>query len=468
MKGQRFRLDRGAVFIVVGSAFLWLCLKSVPLALTREVRIGAEGYPGLAIGLYVAYAAVLLAVMLCIGRFRRDSVRAGSSRVFVCVAAGCGFAALATLTWASDEPVLFIAALMLSAVFVGTFLDAWGERIVALPAEMTPFVVTLSYALSELVRFALSWVEFDALRPLFPLVSLCLLLACPPPAHRSNATERASLSSISWGMIAASIALMILWSFVLGVFPQDPGSVLANVDRTWSYGLSCCIIAVMALFFRRCAVEGEFTKQMFLYPLTALVILYLFMLTGMQAMQSQEFILFKRVFVAIAQCLDVFVFALIVHSVSERRLSHVAVLGLYAAFCNAGFWMVVSDVVRATGLLAGSPGGEWAAFGLSFATAALFIVFLLRLAVARPRVGTDAGDEDGLKARCERAGVAAGLSKRELEVMGLLYRGYSAKRIAEVLYVSENTVRSHTSNIYKQMAVHSKQELMMLVDRYRD
>ena len=84
------------------------------------------------------------------------------------------------------------------------------------------------------------------------------------------------------------------------------------------------------------------------------------------------------------------------------------------------------------------------------------------------RVGTDAGDEDGLKARCERAGVAAGLSKRELEVMGLLYRGYSAKRIAEVLYVSDNTVRSHTSNIYKQMAVHSKQELMMLVDRYRD
>ncbi len=88
--------------------------------------------------------------------FSSDSVRAGSSRVFVCVAAGCGFAALATLTWASDEPVLFIAALMLSAVFVGTFLDAWGERIVALPAEMTPFVVTLSYALSELVRFALS------------------------------------------------------------------------------------------------------------------------------------------------------------------------------------------------------------------------------------------------------------------------------------------------------------------------
>ena len=50
--------------------------------------------------------------------------------------------------------------------------------------------------------------------------------------------------------------------------------------------------------------------------------------------------------------------------------------------------------------------------------------------------------------------------------MGLLYRGY-AKRIAEVLYVSENTVRSHTSNIYKQMAVHSN-ELMMLVDRFDD
>lgn len=468
MKGQRFLLDRRTVLIVIGSAFLWLCLKSVPLALTREGHGGIDGFPGLAIGLYALYAAVLLAVMLFVGRFCRASGCVGFARALACTAAACGFFALALLQGAPGDPIVLVVALVLAAMFVGVFLNAWGERIVALRSELTPFVVTLSLTLSEFVRFASSWAELDMLRPLFPLVSLGFLLACPPPGRRGNATERASLASISWGMIAASVALMILWSFVLGVLPQGSSSVLTNVDRTWSYGLSCCIIALMALFFRRCALKDGFTKQVFLYPLTALVILYLFMLTGMQAMQSQEFILFKRVFVAIAQCLDVFVFMLIVHSVSERRLSHVAAFGLYAAFCNAGFWIVVSDVVRSSGALAGSPIGEWAAFGLSFATAALFIVFLLRLAVARPRAEGDAGNEGVLKARCERAGAAAGLSKKELEVMGLLYRGYSAKRIAKALYVSENTVRSHTSSIYKKLAVHSKQELMMLVDCYED
>jgi DNA-binding CsgD family transcriptional regulator len=51
------------------------------------------------------------------------------------------------------------------------------------------------------------------------------------------------------------------------------------------------------------------------------------------------------------------------------------------------------------------------------------------------------------------------LSVRELEVLKLLLRGRSVPRIAEALYISENTVKSHIQHIYKKMGINSRQEL---------
>ena len=55
------------------------------------------------------------------------------------------------------------------------------------------------------------------------------------------------------------------------------------------------------------------------------------------------------------------------------------------------------------------------------------------------------------------------LSARETEVMELIARGYSVARIAELLVVSENTIRTHSRRIYTKLGVHKKQELMDLV-----
>lgn len=56
------------------------------------------------------------------------------------------------------------------------------------------------------------------------------------------------------------------------------------------------------------------------------------------------------------------------------------------------------------------------------------------------------------------------LSTRETEIMELIVRGNTVSRIAEVLVVSENTVRTHAKRIYAKVDVHSKQELRDVVD----
>lgn len=66
--------------------------------------------------------------------------------------------------------------------------------------------------------------------------------------------------------------------------------------------------------------------------------------------------------------------------------------------------------------------------------------------------------------RCEAVGAARGLTAREIEVMQMLCKGRTKAYIAETLYLSENTVRGHAKHIYTKLDVHSKQELLDLVE----
>ncbi|WP_420069129.1 helix-turn-helix transcriptional regulator [Rarispira pelagica] len=56
---------------------------------------------------------------------------------------------------------------------------------------------------------------------------------------------------------------------------------------------------------------------------------------------------------------------------------------------------------------------------------------------------------------------------REKELLGYLVRGYSRKDIAEILGISENTVKVHLSSIYRQTGVKNKNELFKLISEYQ-
>jgi len=46
-----------------------------------------------------------------------------------------------------------------------------------------------------------------------------------------------------------------------------------------------------------------------------------------------------------------------------------------------------------------------------------------------------------------------GLSKRELEVLQLMAQGLSNQQIADSLFVSLNTIKTHSSNVFQKLAV---------------
>ncbi|MBN9381140.1 MAG: response regulator transcription factor [Chitinophagaceae bacterium] len=57
------------------------------------------------------------------------------------------------------------------------------------------------------------------------------------------------------------------------------------------------------------------------------------------------------------------------------------------------------------------------------------------------------------------------LSKRELEVLGLMAQGFSNQEIAEKLFVSLNTIKTHTSRIFEKMDVKRRTQAIDMAKR---
>jgi len=58
----------------------------------------------------------------------------------------------------------------------------------------------------------------------------------------------------------------------------------------------------------------------------------------------------------------------------------------------------------------------------------------------------------------ERPSVDAGLTRREIEILQLVAEGYSNAQLARMLWVTEQTVKFHLSNIYRKLGVANRTE----------
>ncbi|SEO64322.1 LuxR C-terminal-related transcriptional regulator [Denitrobacterium detoxificans] len=113
----------------------------------------------------------------------------------------------------------------------------------------------------------------------------------------------------------------------------------------------------------------------------------------------------------------------------------------------------------------------------------VLIVYLAALAFlnspVKPQEATDDAKESNEEAEreatpnisasiaqnAERLAKAGALSPRETEVLALLARGHSYAKIAQTLYVSDNTVKTHVRNIYRKLKIESREELFDLIDQ---
>lgn len=99
---------------------------------------------------------------------------------------------------------------------------------------------------------------------------------------------------------------------------------------------------------------------------------------------------------------------------------------------------------------------------VSASTLAIFIAVLSLLwrmreaALAIPEV-------EDIEAACARLAEERGLTQRETEVLVLLVQGRSRSYICDALSLSDSTVKTYMSRLYRKLGIHGKQELISLI-----
>lgn len=105
---------------------------------------------------------------------------------------------------------------------------------------------------------------------------------------------------------------------------------------------------------------------------------------------------------------------------------------------------------------------------LAFALIVVTFVFFVRFAPTLNESSIDSAKSTSNYEALSRIADKRGLTARETEIVLLVSQGYSAKTIAEMLYVSPETIRTHIKRIYRKLEVHNKQDIIKLVSPYKN
>lgn len=167
-------------------------------------------------------------------------------------------------------------------------------------------------------------------------------------------------------------------------------------------------------------------------------------------------------------CFKLLLWIFIVVVASESNVSVVTAFSLFFVTMATFFMFIVGTALptivhlvhidiyrnRQTILLA-------VAFGLIVVT----LLAMLRYISSNEQSAIDASHKTSRHETLAALAQAHHLTPREVDVATLVLQGHSMKTVAKLLYISDGTVQTHMKNLYRKLDLHSKQELIDLVDK---
>ncbi|NLG09904.1 MAG: hypothetical protein GX562_00010 [Coriobacteriaceae bacterium] len=331
---------------------------------------------------------------------------------------------------------------------------------------------------------------------LLPMIAAFLVSTCPStPNHiegepDENSPEEyyreiKSLSTVFWKFLIAIFIFTTASSVINGlIVSSSPLSI--TLAGSNSLMLLRIVMSVLFLFFALRVV-----KQINFGKLYLLLMVLIAILVATSTLLESMGISFQIIIGFISNTFDFVVWCLLAFIVYQRRISSITVFGL-----GRGVFMVGSTLGWYLGaqLMPGLIGDNL--------TTVIYIVLALLILLCATLVfserdfdrlispiteaeltlkdltrdldlsSEDPTDEPRNHARpfiqaCTRMGQIARLSAREQNIFELLALGRGSENIAKRLSISLNTARTHTQNVYTKLNVHSRQELIELVEDER-
>jgi len=403
-----------------------LVLSFIVFYYTAFLLIKANGVP-----LFIVAAIGLLSAALFLTNMLPSVI------VVAVVCTGIGLAGL-SLLW-----FCFVYSLSRKSVFMfvsacmalGVFISLIGEHLLSLAARVqagTLFLVALCT-----IAF-LFWFNFKAYKP--------SLVANKESDKRSR--------------IPLTAAIMLAFNYFIFGYALSFASGENLRQICLIVVLGACLI--MFFDFSNKKFLSERTVAPFTIPVTTFGLLPLFVFGGFG----------KALAVCVLAVMFALYFTLGLSALAESaRLSHLSLTRIFSKariIDYAGFALGIvagqylSTLVQGEGLQA-----------MQFSIGLVVLYLLISAICHRVRYPENKLQEDdqskGAKnlwrRRCKAVCEQFSLSGRQQEVLMLIAQGRNARYIEEALTVSSSTAQTHIRNIYRKTGVHSRQELLNLIEK---
>lgn len=357
--------------------------------------------------------------------------------------------------------MLYNEAKALAVSFNATILMVlWGYIFCSMNTRCAGVTVIFTALLSLAVYLIEAVVQSLGIRTLlmdFALIASSLLLL-----RASSSVERKTTKSIRSGHpLASLVGSRVLIGLGSGIVVALSGMYRDGSEPNFISSFICLALLVGAVCFLRKKIPGY---QIIFLPIIPLLI------CG----------------IAIAPFVGVSVVHLVLASpaiiwLSWMVLSSVQLSGLRNSVAVSGIALVAIDRIsfimfRFAGgsllqiqsdSLVARTGSFYISFAIVFAVVTFVTVVLLLLASNHEEQKiiqkmTESADED-FAYIYDSIAEEYSLTSKEREVLAMLAEGHTRPYIADKLFVSDSTARTHARNIYKKLGCHKKEELLDLV-----
>jgi DNA-binding CsgD family transcriptional regulator len=466
-------LSKKRLLCIVGLAFFWPSLHTSPYYPLSINHTSLTSTVAAISDLHVIYSSMLLFLLVLVLVFK-NMLQAVLFRrrylLFIFGILGCigSLFVSASRSISATSGTVMTIGLFLFACYIVFYIFAWGVRITGEEAHFAILNIALSYVLYSIICSIWLLISGNGANylPIFcPLISALCILASPICKLQSISLRLSSLKALPWQLIAPCLAFIIFGVLYIRILTGFQMGELATAHRLATALVALGIMIIVAVVIWKAPFGQGVLLSLFAFLAVCFLAAFLIMLVF-----GDDFTPGKRMFVAVEHSFEVYLWMILTFATIRQRLSPLLTFALFALTAVAIPQVASIDFIYQTNLIvefshfvASVPVAAIASFAVASA-----VIVLLAVCVMSVLQSTLSGFKDWQVLICKKAMSGAGLSPRELKVAILFYRGYSARRISENLYLSESTIKSHVAAIYQKLDIHSKQEYISFIDDFRD
>ena len=458
--------------IVFGMAFYWSTVDIARVDYFVALQAGSSNGEFAAFSTYCAVAIAVI-VFLFTKRKRVESLFKERSWLVPALSLAVSLSvALFLIPFRSDGPVFWIARLCASMAPIFWFIVitfAWGRTIIQESARFGIMIPVLSFAVGIVVTLC-------SLLP-DPIGSM-IIIATPPitsilwqlSANKNDSAPPTSsrLADLENAQIPTFIVCGIFFCTAAFVNYSSSRAITAPFTQGVAIptSITCVVLLTAALIMGSRSKNHDHT---FIVAWSTIAVAFFGCLfaTALGMFPSGE-----RAAAVLAGCFMCFKLLLWIFTASVARNSQVSSATAFSVLylpINVLMVAVVGTVLPMLLQLEEatvSTYREEVLLMLAFALIVVAFVFFVRYAPALSEAILESAKSTSNYEILSHVADEKELTARETEIVLLISQGYTSKTIAEMLYVSPETVRTHTKKIYRKLGIHNRQDIIKFVNSH--